>query len=78
MYIRIHGLEYVSWPKLLSPNAPPPGVDVLYYDGPGFIEGRHGRGLSQDGLKLHSGRLAGAIQRKTLGTNALVDEKKRG
>ena len=29
-YIRAHGVEYVSWPRLK------PLDDVIYYDGPGF------------------------------------------
>jgi hypothetical protein len=29
-YIRIHGVEYVSWPRLNRLD------DVIYYDGPGF------------------------------------------
>ena len=29
-YIRAHGVEYVSWPRLN------PLDDVIYYDGPGF------------------------------------------
>lgn len=30
LYIRAHGVEYVSWPRLN------PLDDVIYYDGPGF------------------------------------------
>ena len=30
VYIRAHGVEYVSWPRLN------PLDDVIYYDGPGF------------------------------------------
>lgn len=30
VYIRAHGVEYVSWPRLK------PLDDVIYYDGPGF------------------------------------------
>lgn len=29
-YIRTHGVEYVSWPRLKRLD------DVIYYDGPGF------------------------------------------
>lgn len=29
-YIRAHGVDYVSWPRLNSLD------DVIYYDGPGF------------------------------------------
>ena len=40
IFIIAHGIDYVAWPRLNPPSA------VLYYDGPGFRSGRHGRGLS--------------------------------
>lgn len=38
-YIITHGIDYVSWPKLLPPT------DIIYYTGPGFRSGHHGKGL---------------------------------
>ncbi|KAF8905440.1 inositol/phosphatidylinositol phosphatase [Gymnopilus junonius] len=38
-YIIIHGIDYVSWPRLLPPT------DIIYYTGPGFRSGHHGKGL---------------------------------
>ncbi|THH19070.1 hypothetical protein EUX98_g8842 [Antrodiella citrinella] len=38
-FIMIHGIEYVSWPRLLPLN------DVIFYDGPGFRSGNHGKGF---------------------------------
>ncbi|KAH8835920.1 inositol phosphatidylinositol phosphatase [Flagelloscypha sp. PMI_526] len=75
-YIRMNGLDYVSWPKLLPPNDPPAGVDVLYYKGPGFQETRHGRGFSAESLPLGPARKA--VRKKGLGSHTIVDEKKRG
>lgn len=40
LFIFLHGIEYVAWPRLLPPN------DVIFYDGPGFREGRKGQGVS--------------------------------
>ena len=33
-----HGVEYVNWPKLNPP------VDAIFYEGPGYKTGPHGRG----------------------------------
>jgi hypothetical protein len=76
VYIRVNGLDYVSWPKLLPPNDPPAGVDVLYYNGPGFHEPRHGRGFSAESLPLGPSRKT--YGKKGLCNHAAVDEKKRG
>ena len=45
-FIIAHGLDYVSWPRLIRLD------DVIHYDGPGFREGFHGKGLFSTG---HSG-----------------------
>lgn len=39
MFMFIHGIDYVSWPRLI------PLTDVIYYNGPGFRSGDHGKGL---------------------------------
>ena len=39
-FIVVHGIEYVSWPKLN------PLTDIVYYNGPGFRSGNHGKGLN--------------------------------
>ncbi|KIK96513.1 hypothetical protein PAXRUDRAFT_825876 [Paxillus rubicundulus Ve08.2h10] len=38
-FIMTHGIEYVSWPRLIPPT------DIIYYEGPGFRSGHHGKGL---------------------------------
>ena len=47
VFIFIHGIEYVNWPKLL------PLSDIVHYDGPGFRKYWHGMGL--DTKKAKSG-----------------------
>jgi len=39
VYIFVHGIDYVSWPRLLPPT------DVIYYNGPGIRSGHHGKGI---------------------------------
>ncbi|KAG6883357.1 hypothetical protein C0992_008940, partial [Termitomyces sp. T32_za158] len=45
MFMFVHGIDYVSWPRLI------PLTDVIYYNGPGFRSGNHGKGL-KDNLGL--------------------------
>jgi hypothetical protein len=42
LFILIHGIDYVSWPRLIPPT------DVIYYSGPGFRSGNHGKGLKDN------------------------------
>ncbi|KAI1797590.1 SacI homology domain-containing protein [Ganoderma leucocontextum] len=44
-FIFIHGIDYVSWPRLLPPT------DIIYYDGPGFRSAHHGKGLGLPALE---------------------------
>ncbi|KAG6814015.1 hypothetical protein H0H92_003865 [Tricholoma furcatifolium] len=53
IFILIHGIDYVSWPRLIPPT------DVIYYSGPGFRSGNHGKGLKGN---------FGVAERKWLGT----------
>ncbi|KAF8317564.1 hypothetical protein DL93DRAFT_2165436 [Clavulina sp. PMI_390] len=39
VYILGHGLEYVAWPRLNRPT------EFLFYEGPGFRSGNHGKGF---------------------------------
>jgi hypothetical protein len=48
MFIFIHGIDYVSWPRLLPPT------DVIYYNGPGFRSGNKGKGLGSSVGNLNS------------------------
>ncbi|KAJ7693664.1 SacI homology domain-containing protein [Mycena rosella] len=41
-FIVIHGIDYVSWPRLI------PSTDAIYYTGPGFRSGHHGKGFGGD------------------------------
>ncbi|KIM67102.1 hypothetical protein SCLCIDRAFT_1210582 [Scleroderma citrinum Foug A] len=40
-FIVLHGIEYVSWPRLIPPT------DIIYYKGPGFRSGHHGKGFTR-------------------------------
>ncbi|KAH0590337.1 hypothetical protein H2248_000494 [Termitomyces sp. 'cryptogamus'] len=42
IFMFIHGIDYVSWPRLI------PLTDVIYYNGPGFRSGNHGKGLKDN------------------------------
>ena len=43
VFIVIHGIDYVSWPRLNPPT------DIIYYNGPGYRSGHHGKGLNGQG-----------------------------
>ncbi|KAI0786098.1 SacI homology domain-containing protein [Abortiporus biennis] len=49
LFIFIHGIEYVNWPRLL------PLTDIIYYEGPGFRSGHNGKGFSHPALDLKVG-----------------------
>ncbi|EPQ61008.1 hypothetical protein GLOTRDRAFT_53684 [Gloeophyllum trabeum ATCC 11539] len=56
-FIFAHGIDYVSWPRLLPPT------EVIHYHGSGFQSARKGRGIGIPALdvgKLRSGAGAGA------------------
>ncbi|KAJ7630572.1 SacI homology domain-containing protein [Roridomyces roridus] len=38
-FIVLHGVDYVSWPRLV------PSTEYIYYKGPGFRSGQHGKGF---------------------------------
>lgn len=40
LFIFVHGIEYVSWPRLV------PVTDVVHYSGPGFRSGHGGKGFA--------------------------------
>ncbi|KAG6817615.1 hypothetical protein H0H87_006243 [Tephrocybe sp. NHM501043] len=42
VFILVHGIDYVSWPRLIPPT------DVIYYSGPGYRSGNHGKGLKDN------------------------------
>jgi hypothetical protein len=39
IFIFIHGIEYVSWPRLVPPT------ELIHYNGPGFRSAHNGKGL---------------------------------
>ncbi|GLB36461.1 putative sacI homology domain containing protein [Lyophyllum shimeji] len=41
-FMVIHGIDYVAWPRLIPPT------DIIYYTGPGFRSGHHGKGLKDN------------------------------
>jgi hypothetical protein len=40
MFMMVHGIEYVSWPRLIPPT------DIIHYEGPGFRSSHNGKGLT--------------------------------
>lgn len=56
VFIFAHGVEYVSWPRLL------PLTDIIYYEGPGFRSGHAGKGLGIPALDF--GKFSANASRK--------------
>ncbi|KAJ7169488.1 SacI homology domain-containing protein [Mycena filopes] len=75
IFITIHGIDYVSWPRLI------PSTEYIYYTGPGFRSGHHGKGFGGDaGPKSRSGTTMSAKYsgKKRVGITAVEEgEKKR-
>ncbi|KAJ7462751.1 SacI homology domain-containing protein [Mycena galericulata] len=77
IFIFIHGIDYVSWPRLV------PSTDYIYYTGPGFRSGQHGKGFGGDNApKTRSGTSMSAkwlsSGKKRVGVAAVEEgEKKR-
>ncbi|KAF9817501.1 hypothetical protein IEO21_03352 [Rhodonia placenta] len=46
IFIFAHGVEYVSWPRLV------PLTDIIYYSGPGFRSGNRGKGFGIPALQI--------------------------
>jgi len=44
--ILAHGIDYVSWPRLISLSS------IIYYNGPGYRGGNHGKGFSIPALDV--------------------------
>ena len=40
VFMVLHGVDYVAWPRLI------PLTDMIYYSGPGYRSGHHGKGLN--------------------------------
>ena len=75
IFIFIHGIEYVSWPRLI------PLTNIIYYAGPGYRSAHHGKGIggtqrraktltvSQAGRR----RAASRLEEIEMGTKKRVD-----
>jgi hypothetical protein len=73
LFIFIHGIDYVSWPRLIPPT------DVIYYNGPGFRSGNNGKGLgSSDVGKLDSKASAKWLSTGRKRTTSRVEEIELG
>ncbi len=72
VFIFIHGLDYVAWPRLL------PLTEVIHYNGPGFRSGRHGMGFGLDFGKLKSGANAQWVTRGTRRSDMQMEEIELG
>ncbi|PFH46638.1 hypothetical protein AMATHDRAFT_69424 [Amanita thiersii Skay4041] len=46
-FILAHGVDYVSWPRLNPPT------NIIYYNGPGYRSGHHGKGVQGKFGKLN-------------------------
>ncbi|KAF8624894.1 hypothetical protein AX15_005762 [Amanita polypyramis BW_CC] len=73
-FILLHGIDYVSWPRLLPPT------NVIYYSGPGYRSGHHGKGIQGVGKLnmepakwLTHGRLKGDELELGIGSKKRVD-----
>lgn len=70
-FVIVHGIDYVSWPRLL------PLTDIIFYTGPGFRSGHHGKGVKGvplgSLLKRGKTRDAGDVPLATLGSKERVD-----
>jgi phosphatidylinositol 4-phosphatase len=40
IFMLLHGIDYVAWPRLIPPT------DIIYYSGPGYRSGHNGKGLN--------------------------------
>lgn len=45
-FILVHGIDYVSWPRLVSLSS------IIYYNGPGYRGGNHGKGINIPALDM--------------------------
>jgi len=45
-FILAHGIDYVSWPRLISLSS------IINYDGPGYRDGNHGKGINIPALDM--------------------------
>lgn len=74
-FILMHGIDYVSWPQLLPPT------NIIYYSGPGYRSGHHGKGIQgrfeklnlQPARWLTRGRLKGEEIELGMGLKKRVD-----
>jgi hypothetical protein len=46
LFILVHGIDYVSWPRLVSLSS------IIYYNGPGYRGGNHGKGINIPALDM--------------------------
>ncbi|KAF9568524.1 inositol/phosphatidylinositol phosphatase [Agrocybe pediades] len=70
VYIIIHGIDYVSWPRLNPPT------EVIYYNGPGYRSAHHGKGLhGKDEPSWKKTNWAAKVSRRT---KSIVDEVELG
>jgi len=74
-FILMHGIDYVSWPQLIPPT------NIIYYSGPGYRSGHHGKGIQGSFVKLNlqpakwltRGRLKGEEIELGMGLKKRVD-----
>jgi hypothetical protein len=72
IFIFIHGLDYVAWPRLL------PLTELIHYNGPGFRSGHHGMGFGLDFNKLKSGANAQWVTRGIRRSDMQMEEIELG
>ncbi|KAI9511793.1 SacI homology domain-containing protein [Russula earlei] len=72
IFILIHGLDYVAWPRLVPPT------EAIHYHGAGFRSGRHGTGFGLDFGKLKSGADAQWVTRGIRRSDTQMEEIELG
>ncbi|KAF8898432.1 SacI homology domain-containing protein [Infundibulicybe gibba] len=73
VFIIAHGIDYVSWPRLVPPT------DSIYYSGPGYRSGHHGMGFKA-GAGILGGLSAKLVDQATkpMGHRVPIEEVEMG
>ena len=72
IFMIVHGVDYVSWPKLI------PLTDIIYYNGPGYRSGHRGKGLGGPHGTLPSWKAKWLTPRVKRAHRLAVDEVELG
>jgi hypothetical protein len=59
-FIFIHGIDYVSWPRLI------PLDNIIHYNGPGYRSANRGKGIGGSAQRLKNSTTSLASRRQAL------------